>query len=139
MEHNRLRPQSDPAAIEDALSHYDRARELLRRIPGGEHSSEYRASLSNSCDALIQAKKLERALSVCTDATRELPVAAGYYNLAGVYALLGQPQAALQALEKDFALGDRDSGYLEADAWFASLRDDPRFRDLLERMRSKAP
>ena len=139
MEHNRLRERSEPAAIETALGHYDRARELLRGIPGGEQTPEYRASLSNSCDALIQAQQLERARLVCTEATRGQADATAFYNLAGVHALLGQSDAALQALEKDFGLGDRDWGYLEADAWFVSLRKDPRFHDLLARMKSTPP
>ena len=135
MEQNRLQPNPNTALIEDALSHYETARELMRRIPGGERSQEYRASLVNSCDALIQARSLDRALAVCTEVTRGLPDAAGYYNLAGVHALSGRKDDALQALDKDLALGDRDWKYLEADAWFASLRSDPHFLELLARMR----
>ena len=62
----------------------------------------------------------------------------GYYNLAGVLALLGRHDESLAALERDLELGDADWQYLEADAWFESLRDDPRFRDLLKRMKAAA-
>ena len=136
MEQSRLLERPGPTSVEEALGHYDQARDLLRGIPGGERSPEYAASLVNSCDALVQAGRLDRALATCSELTRTLPdAAAGHYNLAGVHALLGHPEQALQALEKDFALGDRDWRYLEADGWFASLRSDPRFRDLVARMK----
>ena len=52
-----------------------------------------------------------------------------------MYSLLGRPDEAFEALERDFENGDRDYGYLQADDWFESLRGDPRFADLLARMR----
>ena len=71
--------------------------------------------------------------------TETLPdEAVGYYNLAGVYALLGRRDEALAALEQDLELGDADWRYLESDAWFETLREDPRFLELLERMKRLA-
>jgi hypothetical protein len=52
-----------------------------------------------------------------------------------VLALLGRRAEALTALERDVALGDRDHTYLSGDPWFAALRDEPRFKALLTRMR----
>ena len=55
-----------------------------------------------------------------------------------MYALLGRPEEALAALERYFELGDRDHEYLRQDAWFESLRADPRFVDLLKTMQAAA-
>ncbi len=61
-----------------------------------------------------------------------------YYNLACTYALLGEADTALRYLERDFRENRTDPGGLERQrAWarkdpdLASLRDDPRFRDLV--------
>ena len=45
---------------------------------------------------------------------------------------------ALVALERDLELGDADWEYLQSDAWFEVLREDPRFVDLLKRMKALA-
>lgn len=55
-------------------------------------------------------------------------------NVAGVYAGLGEKDKAFEWLEKDFQTRD---GYLGVIRWeipFESLRDDPRYKDLLKRM-----
>jgi tetratricopeptide (TPR) repeat protein len=93
---------------------------------------------ANLCDALIQLGRAERSLEVCLAVTEQLPDnAIAYYNLAGAYALMDRTDEAMAALERDFELGDRDHEYLEEDAWFESLHDDPRFLKLIARMRSE--
>ncbi len=93
----------------------------------------------NQCDALIQTKEYQRALAVCRIVADRVPDNPNsHYNLAGVYALLGRPAEALASLRKDFELGDTDHQYLASDKWFASLHGDPRFEDLLEKMKQAA-
>jgi len=136
MEQNRLLEDPDPELIEEAVAHYQEAMRLLETMRGREAELAYNLVLVNSCDALIQAERLDRALEACTQVTKQLPNEAdAFYNLAGVYALLGQTDEAFAALETDFELGDRDWRYLEADAWFASVRNDSRFHAIVERMK----
>jgi hypothetical protein len=60
-----------------------------------------------------------------------------FYNIAGVYALLGRPGEALAALERDLELGDIEADYLRADPWFTELRTDRRFIAVLDEMRRR--
>lgn len=53
------------------------------------------------------------------------------YNIACCRALLGENDAALAALQKALALGFRSLEHARNDADFKSLRDDPRFRELV--------
>jgi tetratricopeptide (TPR) repeat protein len=132
----RIAGTNSPQRVEEAIEHYRSALDLLRQREGGEAAEQYAAALVNICDAVILMGRLEQALVDCRNAVQRLPDdAMGFYNLAGVYALLGRPEEALEALERDFELGDRDWAYLESDAWFESLRRDPRFRDLVDRMK----
>ena len=41
-------------------------------------------------------------------------------------------------LERDLELGHTDFEYLGTDPWFESMHEDPRFRDLLRRMKIAA-
>jgi tetratricopeptide (TPR) repeat protein len=137
MERYRLSP--DPALADEALTQYDAALERWKGLTGGTADDAYRGALVNICDALLQTRALERALGRCAEAVGAWPrSAAAHYNLAGAQALLGQSDAALGELEKDLALGDTDWGYLEQDEWFQALRQDPRFLDLLARMKRTA-
>ena len=52
------------------------------------------------------------------------------YNLACSYALVGQKEKALVALERAVKLGYRDFEHLEKDSDLKILRDDPRFKSL---------
>jgi tetratricopeptide (TPR) repeat protein len=139
MERNRLLDAPDEALIDEAVDHYEAAIVRLEALPGQAQQFEIVTAQVNSCDALIQAGRLERALGLCwevTETASDDPL--GYYNLAGVLALLGRHDAALAALERDLELGDGDWEYLQSDAWFESLREDPRFADLLIRMKTLA-
>lgn len=57
------------------------------------------------------------------------------YNLACSLALTGDRDGALAVLERAIALGYADADFLESDADLASLRAEPRFADLLRRLR----
>lgn len=57
------------------------------------------------------------------------------YNLACARALLGQSDAALAALDQAVEAGFRDAGSLAGDEDLASLRGEPRFQALVDRLR----
>lgn len=61
-----------------------------------------------------------------------------HYNLACSYALLGRSEPALDALEHAVELGYDDDAFLVRDEDLASLREEQRFRALIERIRSSA-
>ncbi len=136
MEQNRLLPEPDGRLVEEATRHYGRAIDLAGGRADADSASALATGLTNQCDALLQVRDLDRALEACRRAAQASPDdPVGYYNLAGAYALAGRRDEALQALEKDVELGDRDHEYLTKDVWFASLRGDPRFSRLLRRMK----
>jgi serine/threonine protein kinase/Flp pilus assembly protein TadD len=140
MERNRLLPEPDPELLRQALDAYSRYLAGVPALPDDEAGrATYFAALSNSCDVLIQLGRLEEALATCARVTAAFPTnPVGFYNLAGVHALLGRSDEALAALERDVQLGDTEWEYLERDRWFAGLNDDPRFRALVERMKHRA-
>jgi tetratricopeptide (TPR) repeat protein len=140
-EQHRCQKQPDPHWMDEAIEHYRRAFELGSGAGngGGESGDAYAASVANLCDAYLQMGNLEQGLEFCSMNARLVPNdPVAFYNLAGAYALLGRADDALEALGRDLELGDTDYAYLEIDPWFQSLRDDPRFADLLERMRAAA-
>ncbi len=60
-----------------------------------------------------------------------------YLNLAAMHSILGQREQALVFLERAYEHGYRLSRFLEIDPLFSAIREDPRFGDLLERMRTE--
>lgn len=62
-----------------------------------------------------------------------------HYNLACSYSLLGELDHAMESLEKALGLGYQEFEFMESDPDLASLREDARFEDLLDRYRSNAP
>jgi len=56
------------------------------------------------------------------------------YNLACFYAIQGEPEEALNCLEKAVQLGFGLRGWIENDPDFSSVRGTPRFQALLEKM-----
>ena len=60
--------------------------------------------------------------------------ASAYYNLACGYARLGQKEKALEALSKAVDAGYTDRNQYETDPDLASVRSEPRFRDILARL-----
>lgn len=56
------------------------------------------------------------------------------YNIACVFAQLGEHERGMELLERAVELGWRDRAWLETDSDLASLREMPRFKGLLEKM-----
>jgi tetratricopeptide (TPR) repeat protein len=138
MELNRMQEESDPDVTAEAMMHYEHGIRAWAEEGGDPRDELYASALANQCDALIQMGDLQRALEYCSQAVEAVPDdAVHHYNLAAVYALSGRREEALLALERDFELGDRDYQYLETDDWFDSLRADPSFQELLERMKAE--
>jgi serine/threonine protein kinase/tetratricopeptide (TPR) repeat protein len=139
MEQNRLGHSPAAERVAEAMGHYEEALRIWES-PGRQQEGHRTLALLNLCDGWIQLGRLERALRVCSDAVEAEPGdPVNHYNLAGVLALLGRSDAAFAALEEDVRLGDRDWRYLSGDPWFESLRGDPRFSALIERMRRLPP
>lgn len=59
-----------------------------------------------------------------------------YYNLGCSQALLGHKEDALESLERAVEVGYDDPEFMLSDDDLASLREDDRFRALVERIRS---
>ncbi len=56
------------------------------------------------------------------------------YEFAVIYTALGDKQQAFGYLNKEYATGGWFLNFLKVEPYFDSLRDDPRFKDLLKRM-----
>ena len=61
-----------------------------------------------------------------------------HYNLACSYSLLCHPKEALEALERSISLGYSDFDFLQNDKDLQSLREDPRYRALLDKYFKKS-
>ncbi len=81
---------------------------------------------------------LDEACSVLEQALEILPEhAASAWQLAGAHALAGESESALAWLDRAVDWGGGEVALLDWDPDLASLRDDPRFADLLERLRER--
>jgi TolB-like protein/Tfp pilus assembly protein PilF/tRNA A-37 threonylcarbamoyl transferase component Bud32 len=85
--------------------------------------------------ALTQLGERQRALDWAGRALALDPEDSGVlYNVACVYALGGQPDEAIECLEKAIQNGFGHRAWLENDSDFDSIRGDPRFASLLDRL-----
>src|SRR5436190_9292693 len=85
--------------------------------------------------ALMRLGKVDEALERTRRAYAIDPEDAGVlYNVACNYALAGKPDEAIDYLEKAIRNGFAQRSWLENDSALDSLRDDPRFQDLLRKL-----
>jgi Flp pilus assembly protein TadD len=63
--------------------------------------------------------------------------ALAHYNLACSFALMKQPDLALKTLRRAVELGYRDFRYMREDRDLESIRQDPRFRQLLREFENR--
>ena len=112
-------------------------KELERAVSGStDPSSHYLAMLG--CSYAKSGRKTE-AVKILRDleakATKDL---ASAFDVASLYAALSDKQQALAWLEQGYAKRDYWLVEIHAWPWFDSLRSEPRFQDLLRRMRLPA-
>ena len=118
-------------AFQDAISQF----ENCVRLTGGNPSM---IALLGHAYAIAnrksEAQAILRQLSALSK-QRYVPA----YAVAAIYAALGEKEEALSALERAYAERDTWMDYLGLDPRLDPLRPDPRFDDLLGRMKLPAP
>ena len=112
-------------------------KELERSVAGAaDPSSHYLAMLA--CGYAMAGRKTE-AVKILKDletkATKDL---ASAFDVASLYTALSEKEKALTWLEQGYAKRDYWLVEIHAWPWFDSLRNEPRFQDLLKRMRLPA-
>jgi len=114
--------------IDEAIESLRAAIRLSKRHPSGIGMLGYAYAVSGQNDEALETIEELKELTTRVNVPS--------YLLAVVYAGLGELNLAFEWLEK--AHRQRDSAwlvyYLKADPWADTLRDDPRFDDLLSRM-----
>ncbi len=103
--------------------------EALRRVPEDIGSISWLAHAYTRIGRIAEGLELDRKLTslLPDDSTVR-------YNLACSYAMLGQIEEALAALEEAIDLGYRDAKLMREDEDLTKLRGEPRFRELLDRL-----
>lgn len=84
--------------------------------------------------ALFLLGKEEEALSYMIKATEKYPTASNYYDLACVYAKMGQVDNSFKAMNNAINKGYKSFKHISVDDALENLRDDERFQELLERI-----
>lgn len=113
---------------------------LLAQAPRERREAEI-VAVSQAMIALLDAKNFGRARHLCDQLIvwePENPV--HHYNLACIEAQVGANRRveALTALDQSVRLGFADAAHMQADPDLASLRDDPKFAELLRRAAANA-
>jgi beta-lactamase regulating signal transducer with metallopeptidase domain/Tfp pilus assembly protein PilF len=122
---------SAPAPAPDSRSALDKAHDAFANLGG---SGFYERGM-----ALHREGRYQEAIQAFRKAiARDERRGAATYNIACDHARLGDRDAALEWLEKASTLGFDLSRYLMADDDLLSLRADPRFRDLVRRVREES-
>jgi len=118
---------------EDALARYQQA--ILAAEKHMELNPDDARAANTRAVALIRVGRTEEGLEWGTRAVELDPVDAGVrYNVACLYAVAGQPEAALRFLEEAVEVGFGNRDWLERDPDLDSIRDLPRFRELMAGM-----
>jgi dienelactone hydrolase len=113
----------------DAAKPADSAdRRVARRVIGGVFVGAMETNRE-----MMAEHKYAAAANVCEDAVLARPENAGaWYTLAVAQAASGNKRRALEALQKAAANGFRDTARIEQEPLFAPLRDNARYRTILE-------
>jgi len=113
---------------------YEEAIQNLRRaVHLAEQSTETLAALAT---AQAAAGNIEEARTILNEL--EKPAGKRYvlpYNIAKIYSASGNPDKAFEWLETAYKEGNPDLIELNSEPLFDSLRSDPRFSDLMQRVR----
>ncbi len=79
----------------------------------------------------------EQAVSYGSKLAAEHRTALSYYWMSAAYASKGDKEKALASLQESLKLGYGDFAALDASPYFASLRDDPRYKQFIQQYRKK--
>jgi Flp pilus assembly protein TadD len=113
---------------------YEEAIQKLRRaVHLAEQSTETLAALAT---AQAAGGNIEEARTILNEL--EKPAGKRYvlpYNIAKIYSASGNPDKAFEWLETAYKEGNPDLIELNSEPLFDSLRSDPRFSDLMQRVR----
>jgi serine/threonine protein kinase/tetratricopeptide (TPR) repeat protein len=113
--------------LDKALAQYQRGIQLSGADPG---RSTALACWNATAGRTDEARTILAAMKTPREGTYMPP-----YAIASVHALLGETDAAIQALQEAFERRDRAMMFLKVNPRLDSLRGDPRFRELLRKMR----
>jgi len=124
---------ADRARILEQGGHPQEALAEYERVMALDDDPRIRAGYACAL-ALVGRRDEARAEIVALEA---LPASAGVppYAIAGAYAVLGDLDAAFAQLERGFAEHDRAMVWLRVNPRLDSLRSDPRYASLVERMK----
>jgi tetratricopeptide (TPR) repeat protein len=109
------------------------ARRVARRVLSGQ----YVGLSERGSNSLQTLKRYDEAVRLFTLATEIDPDRAGaFYNLAWAYNAKGDKKKALKALQSAVEKGFKDHAAISANSAFDSLRKDPTYLQLIEKMRA---
>jgi dienelactone hydrolase len=118
--------QKDAAKPNDSAD-----RRVARRVIGGV----FVGAMETNREMMAQ-RRYAAAANVCEDAVLARPENAGaWFSLAVAQAASGNKRRALEALEKAVANGFRDTARIEQEPLLATLRDNARYKTVVESLR----
>ncbi len=113
--------------LQDAIAEYRKATET----PG----YDFLRTTVAKADADVALGRKSEGEKILRDLERNPKAAASAFTMATIYAGLGENDKALQSLERACSERSFSIDRLTSDVSLDSLRSDPRFRDLLRRLR----
>jgi len=119
----------EQASLNAANESIERARRAIELNPDDVRALSLGATILHMLDRIDEALEWSRrSLQISPENSGAL------YNAACLHALLGKSGQALDLLEQAVDYGARNKRYFETDSDFDCLRDDPRFKALLDRI-----
>jgi TolB-like protein/Flp pilus assembly protein TadD len=112
---------------------YEEAIVVLRKAQSLDDAWPTLAWLGHTYARAGQQEQAQKVLAELQERAKREHVSG--YGLALVYLGLGEKEQAVAALEKAYQLRDGFLPFLKVDPFFDSLRSDPRFIDLLQRLK----
>ena len=121
-------------AMGDMLRAREYAQESVERVARAlDLNPQDSRALILGAGAFYTIGNAEKALEWIAKAQAVSPNSNGVmYNAACLYAKLGETERALEFAEKAVAMGSRNKRYYETDTDFASIREHPRFKALMD-------
>jgi len=131
-----MMPDYDEGSLPEEMEGEDREfairfyEAVLARDPGNTEILSVLGHLYTSAGLYEKGLAIDQRL---VELKRDDPIA--HYNLACSYSLLGQIDRSLAALARAIRLGYRDVDYMMRDPDLKNLSADPRFHELMSRIR----